>query len=989
MRVPPVRRNRERRFRIRPWMVILVAVLVALFLSARSLAGFYTDYLWFDSVGFGDTWRGLLWARFAPAAVFTVIFFLMMLTSLTIADRIAPRTRALGPEDEMLARYQQTVAPYSGRIRILVSLIFALLAGASVSGEWQRWILFTHAQDFGIKDPQFHLDVGFYVFRLPFLSFVFDWLFAGLIVVLVITALAHYLNGGIRLQTPFQRVTPQVKAHLSVILALMALVKTVQYFLARYELNFSTRGVVEGASKTDVAAQLPALNLLMVISVVAAGLFVWNIFRRGWVLPVIAVGLWGFVSLVIGTIVPAVYQQFFVQPNELAKEKPYIARNITATRAAFGVDDKHVKATRFDYKNDLTGQDLEDDSQTISNARLWDPSVIASNYQIFQSLQTYYRFPDADTDRYSIDGQDRQVLIAARELNSDDLPSQSWVNRHVVYTHGYSSVVSPANAADTDGQPNFFLSDIPGKTTKPAVQLDRPEVYFGERLDGYTLVGAKQPEFNYARQGRDVFTRYKGPDGVGLSSWLRRAAFALRFGDQNLLISSQIRDSTKIMFRRSITERVKAAAPFLTFDEDPYPVITDGRLVWVFDGLTTSNNYPYSQSQTPDEGGAAGKSINYIRNSVKATVDAYDGTIKYYVVDPKDPIIKAYRAAFPDLFSDFSQMDKDYPGLRSHLRYPQDLFRYQTDVYRKYHIRNATTFFSGTSFWEVSADPASAGTTNDVSTITNAPQNASSSGKRIEPLYVLTRLPGQQQEEFLILRPFVPVSKGNSQNRLASFMVARADPASTPRLESLEMPTGLTVAGPVQVYRTINNTAAISKEFSLLNQQGSRVVQGSIQIIPVKDSLLYVQPVYVLSENGQQPAFRDVIVYYNGSAAIDKTLIGALNQFPAFSGIAPPSGTDTGTAPQPPVNGTARATVDSLLKDANSAYGAAQDALKNQDLAGYQQQIQKLGDILNELAKARAAEEGSASATSTTSSSTTTTTSRPRASGTQALGPKR
>ena len=271
---------------------------------------------------------------------------------------------------------------------------------------------------------------------------------------------------------------------------------------------------------------------------------------------------------------------------------------------------------------------------------------------------------------------------------------------------------------------------------------------------------------------------------------------------------------------------MKAAAPFLTFDGDPYPVITDGRLVWVFDGLTTSNNYPYSQSQTPDEGGASGKSFNYVRNSVKATVDAYDGTIKYYVVDPSDPIIKAYRAAFPDLFSSFSQMDKDYPGLRAHLRYPQDLFRYQTDTYRKYHITNPTTFFSGTSFWEVSADPASAGTTNDVSTITNAPQNASSSGKRIEPLYVLTRLPGQTNEEFLILRPFVPVSKGNSQNRLASFMVARADPAAAPRLESLEMPTGLTVAGPVQVFRTINNTAAISKEFSLLNQQGSRVRAG-------------------------------------------------------------------------------------------------------------------------------------------------------------------
>src|SRR3954463_9386421 len=477
MRVPPVRRDRERRFRIRPWMVILVAVLVALFLSARSLAGFYTDYLWFASVGFSKTWRGLLWARFLPAAVFTIVFFVMMLASLTIADRIAPRTRALGPEDEMLARYQQSVPLCSGRIRIIVSLIFALLAGASVSGEWQRWILFTHAQDFGITDPQFHKDVGFYVFRLPFLSFVFDWLFAGLIVVLVITALAHYLNGGIRLQTPFQRVTPQVKAHLSVILALMALVKTVQYFLARYELNFSSRGVVEGASKTDVAAQLPALNLLMVISVVAAGLFVWNIWRRGWVRPIIAVGLWAFVSLVIGTIVPALYQQFSVNPNQLQKEKPYIARNIQATRDAFDVD--RVAVQSFNYRENLTTADLQQNAQTIDNTRRWDPAVILRDYQLFQGLQTFYKFADADVDRYVIDGMLRQVLISARELNREDLPSQSWVNRHIVYTHGYGAVVSPANSASTDGLPDYTLRDIPPSGTP---SLTRPEVYFGEAL---------------------------------------------------------------------------------------------------------------------------------------------------------------------------------------------------------------------------------------------------------------------------------------------------------------------------------------------------------------------------------------------------------------------------------------------------------------------------------------------------------------------------
>lgn len=982
MRVPPMQRRRsgERRFRIRVWMVVVVAVLVVLFLSARSLAGFYTDYLWFDSVGFGATWRGLLWARFAPAAVFAAVFFVLMFASLTIADRLAPSTRSLGPEDEMLARYQVTVAPYSGRIRVVVALLFALLAGASVSGEWQKWILFTHAQDFGIKDPQFHLDVGFFVFRLPFLTFMFDWLFAGLLVILVVTAAAHYLNGGIRLQSPFQRVTPQVKAHLSVILALMALVKTAQYWLARYELDFSTRGVVEGASKTDVAAQLPAYNLLMIISVVAAGLFVWNIWRRGWVLPVIAVGLWGFVSLVVGTIVPAVYQQFFVNPNELTKEKPYISRNIHATRDAFNLDKVAVK--NFDYKTDLTLNDLEADSQTIGNARLWDRDVIARNFQIFQSLQTYYRFLDADTDRYIVDGKLQQVQIAARELNRADLPSQSWVNRHVVYTHGYGAVVSPANNANVDGQPNYLLSDIPGKG---AVPLDVPEVYFGEGLDGYTLVDAKLREFNYPRQGVDATTRFRGDGGVGMSSWLRRAAFALRFNDFNLLISSQVQSKTRIVYQRDIMERVKAAAPFLTFDTDPYPVIHKGadgktRMVWVLDGFTTSANYPYSQSQTPSTGGAAGQRFNYIRNSVKATIDAYDGTITFYVVDPKDPMIKSYRAAFPKLFTDFSKMPAD---VRLHLRYPQDMFSYQTDMYRKYHITNPSTFFAGTSFWEVSADPITAGDTGDSTVSTRVPQDASSNSKRVDPLYVLTRLPGQTQEEFLLLRPFVPVSQGNSQNRLSAFMVARPEPNAPDQLQSLQMPEGSTVPGPVQVDATINNTDEISRQITLLGQQGSQVLLGSLQIIPVKDSLIYVEPFYVVSQNVRQPALRYAIVVYNNQAHIGKTVEDALNQFPEFRGI---SQGDTGqpttpTTPTTPSDGNE--TVDELLARANQLSQEAQAALDAKDLGTYQDKVKQLSDVLAQLVEARSAETGKAPASS---SSTTTTTTRPKGSGTQALG---
>jgi len=973
MRVPPVEKRPRRSLRVRGWMIALFVVLVVLFLSARGLAGFYTDYLWFDAIGYGKTWRGLLWARFAPAAVFTAVFFALMMASLTIADRLAPGTRALGPEDEMLARYQQSVGPYSGRIRIAVSAFFALVAGGSVSGQWQDWILFTHAQSFGIDDPQFHKDVGFYIFRLPFLTFVFDWLFAALLIVLIVTSVAHYLNGGIRLQAPFQRVTPQVKAHLSVILALMALVKTAQYYLARFELNFSTRGVVEGASKTDVAAELPALNLLMVISVVAAGLFVWNIWRRGWVLPVIAVGLWAFVSLVIGAVVPAVYQQFFVNPNEQAKEKPYIGRNIEATRAAFDLDEVSVQA--FPYAEDLTDADLVSNAQTLENARLWDPDTAVRDYTLFQGLVTFYKFADADVDRYVIDGELRQVLIAARELNQEDLPSQTWVNRRIVYTHGYGAVVSRANSADTDGQPSYLLQDVPPVGDIP---LDRPEVYFGEKLDGFSLVDAKQDEFNYRKGEKDVFTRYEGSGGIGLSSWVRRAAFALRFNDVNLMISGQITSDTKIMYLRGIAERVKKAAPFLRIDADPYLVIADGRLVWVLDGYTTSDAYPYSQSFT-GQGGLDG-SFNYVRNSLKATVDAYDGTITFYVVDPDDPVIKAYRAAFPQLFTDGSKMPED---VRVHLRYPQDLFRTQTDMYRKYHVTDPTTFFQGSNNWEVSPDPGSGyvGIPNiDAATTstTNAPQAAASTGPRMEPLYVLMRLPGEEREEFVLIRPFVPVSKGNLLNNLAAFMVARPQPTAREPLRSYPMPSGRSVFGPVQVDATINTTDEISSQFTLLGRTGSRVYQGSLQLVPIESSLIYIRPIYVVSQDGRQPAYRFVVVFYAGQAAIDTSVRDALGQFDDFSDSTTTPTTTPGGPTEPD---TGDETVSDLLRQASEAYNAAEAARKAGNLGEYQKQVTKVGELLE-----RAAELSGREPVSVAPSTTTTTTRPPAAQASAARG---
>ncbi len=951
-------------------MLVVLVVLVILAVSLRGLAGFYTDFLWFESIGFAGTWRRLLFARVVPAAVFAAVFFALMWASLTIADRLAPSLRTSGPEDELLERYHRTMGRYSGRIRVVVALFFGLVAGGTVSTQWRDWILFTNRVDFGIQDAEFGRDIGFYVFQLPFLKFLVDWAFAGLVIILVVTTVAHYLNGGIRIQSPYQRVTPQVKAHLSVILALMALTKGVGYYLAQFELTLSRRGVVEGATFTSVHADLQALRLLIAIAVIAAALFVWNIFRRGWVLPVIAVGLWGLVSVVVGTVYPAFVQKFRVEPNELARERPYIKRNIDATREAWNLDG--VRAQRFDYKTDLDREDLAANAGTIDNARLWDVGELLANYRQQQAFGTFYRFADVDVDRYRIGGNRTQVMIAARELNRDDLPNQSWVARHLTYTHGYGMALSPSNAVDPGGQPAYVLSDIPPDTKEPSLRLERPEIYYGEAIGGFSLVDGRTPEFDYPRKGRgDATHRYEGKGGVELSSWLRRFSFALRFGDFNTMISGQVSRHTRILFQRDVTSRVSEAAPFLDFDRDPYPVILDGRILWVLDGYTSTDRYPYAQSF----GGVGGidGDVNYVRNSVKATVDAYDGTVRFYVIDDDDPMVKAYSKAFPGLFTPGDRMPR---GLREHLRYPEDLFTMQTNVFESYHMTDPSTFYNKTDLWAVSPDPGSgvvelqtlgdqAGTT----TSTNRPQAARSTGARIEPIYTLIRLPGEREEQFLMIRPFVPVSKDNALNNLVSFMVASSDPADYGRLRVFEMPSGETVPGPPQVDNTIRTTEEISQRFTLLGTQGSTVIQGSLQLIPVNDSILYIRPVYVQANSGPRiPSFRFVVVVYGDRAVIGDNLADALARIPEISGTAPPPGDSGGSGePTPTTTTTAPPTttttttgpsgttttapptpgqVGRLLDRASRAYSDAQEALKEGDWARYGELMDEVGRLI-------------------------------------------
>ncbi|HVW33478.1 MAG TPA: UPF0182 family protein [Acidimicrobiia bacterium] len=991
MRMPTIERRRRPSNR-RILLIVLAAVLAVLLVSLRGIAGFYTDYLWFKELGYTDVWRGLLVAKALPTVVFTVVFFLLILGNLIIADRLQPRFRPAGPEEELVERYRQFIGPYAGRVRLAVAAFLAVVAASGLTSQWNAWILFRHRVPFGGKgDAQFGADIGFYVFTLPFLRFIFEWTFAALVIVLLVTAVAHYLNGGIRVQGPLQRVTPQVKAHLSVILGAMALLKAFGYWLQRFELNFSSRGVVQGASYTDVKAELPALNMLIVISVAAALLFFVNRWLKGWVLPIIAVGLWSFVSVVIGGIYPTVIQKASVEPNELQKESRYIQRNINATRAAFGLD--RVTEKDFSYQENLTGATINANQGTIGDARLWDPDVLRQTYRELQQIRPQYTFGDVDIDRYNIEGHERQVVLSARELDLNNLPSQTWQNRHLVYTHGYGLVASPSNGVTKDGAPEFLVKDIPPTNVDQAkdLQVTQPAIYYGEKLPGYAFVDTTQKEFDYPREPNDAATTYAGKGGVKVDNIIRRAALFLRFGDIKVLISSQITSKSKALYLRDVRDRVKKAAPFLKFDADPYPVLLNGRILWVIDGYTVTDRYPYSQAYTPDPNRlttASGLStrLNYVRNSIKATVDAYDGTVKFYVFDDPahpDPIIKAYRKAFPKLFTDRSQMPA---GLVDHLRYPEDLFRVQTDRFADYHVTDPATFYQNRRQWAVAQDPGSG--VLQLSTQTTAPPpptpgrpavTGPSKRARMDPYYLLMKLPGQTKEDFLILQPFVPVGAGGSElANLSGFMVAKSDPGDYGKLESYAMPVGQVVRGPDQINAIINTTPDISSRLTLLNQQGSEIIQGSMLLIPVEQSLLYIRPLYIQGSGATKlPEFKFVVAVYAGKAVMGESLPDALSQlFPDLGQPPPPGG---GQANPPPGNGgptQPSADVAGLLAQADQAYNDAQTALKSGNLSEYQKQVDRMADLIRQSRAAAAPTTtttapagggGSAAATTTTS----------------------
>lgn len=972
MRTTTDRPRRPRPSRSRIWLLVGLAVLIIIIFSLRGIADFYTDFLWFGSVHLTSVWRGVVATKVILALVFMAIFFVAMLVNLTVADRLAPAYRPTGPEEEFVQRYRDAVGPHAGKVRVGAAVVLAVLVGVGASGQWNTWIEFRNYVAFGVKDPEFHKDVGFFVFKLPFYSYLVSWSFLALIVITIITAVAHYLNGGIRPQASNNRVTPAVKAHLSLLLGGLAVVKAVGYYLQRYKLDFSSRGVVNGALYTDVKAQLPALTLLMLISLVAFGLLVANIWLKGWVLPVLGVGLWAFLSVVVGAIYPAFIQKFRVEPNENVLEQPYLRRNMQATVTAYGLND--VQVAQYPYTPDVTATNLNLDAETIRNIRLWDPAFAPQTYQKLQEIRSYYSFPsnDLSIDRYTLAGQVTQTILAVRELNTSDLPQQSWITQHLQYTHGYGAILSPANAVTSEGNPVFDVSNIPPTTTSGAPNITQPDVYFGLGMDGFVIANTKTPEVDYqTASGGNVTSSYSGSGGVQLTSLLRRAAFALRFGDLNTLISGQITDRSRILFVRDIQQEVSKAAPFLQLDSDPYAAIINGQIEWIQDAYTSTRYYPYSQ--TADESTLPPNSglnipLNYVRNSVKVEINAFTGRMMFYVMDPSDPIIRSYEKAFPKLFTPASKMPM---SLREHLRYPEDLFSIQTSMYNRYHITNVNAFYNAADSWNIAQSAGEGSPTASLETVTTNAEGIpiSTSEERMAPQYLLMRLPGQTKASFVLLEGFVFASQGDKQQNLAALMVVGCDPDDYGQLSVYEMPPGETVDGPALVSAQIAADPTISPEISLLDQHGSDVEYGNLLIIPVQSSLVYVRPVYVESSVNPQPKLVEVIVASGTETAMEPTLQRALTD---VFGSAPPTleqGTGTTATRTSSSSKTLSSAAKKDLAAAAAAYNTAQSDLSAGNLGGYQSAVNAMGQYI-----AAAQSNTTATTTTTTSTSTTTTT---------------
>jgi len=877
--------------------------IAALFVAFASTVGTYTDWLWFDSVGQLSTYQTRLWTQVG----LWLGGALLVIAVLVVNWYIIPR-RLLGQLQLRWRSHRRLRFTLSPRgFTIILSVVIALVTlvmASKTGGRWMTFLTFRHAAPFGLSDPIFGLDASFYVFKLPFYHFLLDWLLGLIIVTLIGTALVYLIPQWIQKQA--------ATMHLSVLGALFLVGKAVDYQLQRFALLDSSRGVIFGAGYTDVHARLPLLHLLTGVVALGALLLLVNVFTRRWRLLLIAGGAWLALS-VLGPLYPAFVQRFSVQPNELALEWPYVEHNIHFTRYAYGLED--VQESDYHVAGVLNAEQLEANADTLDNVRLWDWRPLRTTYEQLQEIRTYYTFADVDVDRYILDGHLREVTLAARELDVEQLreDARTWINQHLIYTHGYGLCLSPVAKVSEEGLPHFLVRDIPPQSAGPALAITQPGIYFGEKTANYVIVNTSEDEFDYPSGDENVYARYRGPDGVPMGGFLRRAAFALRFDSLPILLSGAIGPQSRILFHRSLPDRVKTLAPMLWFDADPYPVIVDGRIVWLYDAYTWSVRFPYSEP-TWD--------LNYIRNSVKVTVDAYTGETVFHIVDPSDPLIQTYQAIFPDLFAPVEEMDT---ALREHWRYPEQLFRIQADVYAAYHMQDPRVFYNQEDLWET-------------------PMEMRETEKaQMSPYYVIMRLPGPstgsgqgaEETEFIMIRPYVPASKQN----MIAWLYADSDGPDYGQLGVYKFSKEALVYGPMQVEARIDQDPYISQQLTLWNQRGSSVIRGNLIVIPVDGTLLYIEPLYLQAESGQLPELKRVLVVHGNRVAMANDLATGLAQ---VLGEAPV------TAPVEPLP----TDVAALARSAQAHYEVAQECLQRGDWVCYGAELEALAADLEALVSA-------------------------------------
>ena len=917
-----------------PLRGLLALAGVVAFIVLPNLVEFLIEWLWFGSSGYRDVYVTSLRAQASLGAFILAFAFVMLYGNLWIAvssiasPYIVVGTGRAGTVQPSVIRREQ--------IRKMVgigSLVVSLMISLAGSSEWMRWLQFRHGVDFGIADPILGYDIGFYVFRLPLLDLLQQVGIAVVVVSLIGSAAAYTLAGALNFtKRGGVSVARKARLHLSLLASAFFLLLAASAYLQIPHLltDVAGPGLVPGASYTDVMARMPAARALVAVALLSAGLAAYHaLASAAWPVP-LALGLYLLTSIA-GSMYAAAIQRFVVTPNEQAAETPYMTHNIAATREAFNL--ASVRTRNFSGDAELTREDIDRSADTLKNVRLWDHLPLLETFGQIQELRTYYDFVSVDNDRYTIDGELRQVMLSARELNSESLPNRTWINEHLTFTHGYGVTLGPVNEVTPEGLPILFVKDIPPQSSVPAsIDVKEPSIYFGELTNNYVLVNTSAKEFHYSKaEGEEnVETVYSGTDGVRIGGLGRRLLFSLGFQSLQILFSNDITADSRVLYHRNITDRVTTIAPFLRYDDDPYLVVSDdGKLFWIRDAYTTTARYPYS---APSAGG-----LNYIRNSVKVITDAYNGTTEFYVSDPRDPLALTLGRAYPGLLRPLDSMRAD---LRRHLRYPETIFAIQAAMFSTYHMTNPVVFYNKEDQWEIPAID-----------IDGNPQ-------LMQPYYTIMRLPGEAHSEFIQMLPFTPARKDN----LAAWMAARSDPERYGQLEVFEFPRQTIVYGPRQIIARINQDQVISPQITLWNQQGSQVIQGTLLVIPVGEALLYVRPLYLRASGGRIPALNRVIVAYKDQIVMEPTLEAALARiFGGGAGPATrrPATTSTSTSSSPPAAanqqpgaapGTARADT-AAIERARQHYERAMQAQREGNWALYGEEIKLLGEILRGISK--------------------------------------